>query len=329
MRILIIFILIYIITSSWCQDETVFHCSTKPGCQIAQCDPVSVGWDRPGFDIDEHLHDKEFPITCKYQNTAQPENDANLFPLVSRNTLDIGSIKSKLKELQGKNEIDELRKINAEQSSEIRELRKDLIEVQEKNDKLEKEMNKQQKTNNALKKAISRIEQKGVETEKPSHLQTRSRQITRPTTRTRTTLKSTPPPENCKLKIGNICYFAVVNPIAVNYNEAFQICQKRNANVGLIRNKESYNAIVNYFRNILYDWPWINIWTGIRFDPTTRAVTPKDSFIKWFSGFPHTGIHYKDYTNVYLYVHSNHRLLGMGNAPPTREFYRVICEIQI
>ncbi|XP_077971292.1 uncharacterized protein LOC120345975 [Styela clava] len=100
MKISIASIIIYGIVSSWCQDETVFHCSPKPGCQIAQCNPVAVGWGRPGFNIDEHLYDKEFPITCKSNNASQFQNSINLFSLVSRNTLDIGIIRSDFRQLE-------------------------------------------------------------------------------------------------------------------------------------------------------------------------------------------------------------------------------------
>nr|XP_039271683.1 uncharacterized protein LOC120346098 [Styela clava] len=85
-----------VIASSSCQDETVFHCFTKPGCKIAQCDPVAEGLDRPGFNIDEHLHDRKFPITCESKSTDNPS------AIVSRNILDIGLIRSELRELEGK-----------------------------------------------------------------------------------------------------------------------------------------------------------------------------------------------------------------------------------
>ncbi|XP_077971293.1 uncharacterized protein LOC120345974 [Styela clava] len=133
MKILVVFILIYVTTSSWCQDETVFHCSPKPGCQIAQCDPVAIGWDRPGFNIDEHLHDKEFPITCKPKSAKILQNTVNLFSLVTRNTLDIGHIKSDLRDLE-ENVNDKIKNTdvseeeesdikNKEQSKEINNLR--------------------------------------------------------------------------------------------------------------------------------------------------------------------------------------------------------------
>nr|XP_039271961.1 uncharacterized protein LOC120346317 [Styela clava] len=230
-------------------------------------------------------------------------------------------------------EIGELRKINAEQSSEIRELKKDLIEVQERNDELEGKLNEQNKTNIEMKNAISRIEQKMVETEKSSHLRTPSRQIPKTTTITQTTLRTTFPPENCELKIENICYFAVLNPTQrINYSEAFKICKKRNADVGSIRDEESNNAIMDYLRRNI---PTVNrllyIWTGIHFDPMTRDVTPADSFIQWYSSYPNTGIDHKDFSNVYFSIHVLPTFLhqGMGNTRPTRKMQGVICEILI
>ncbi|XP_077971607.1 uncharacterized protein LOC144425808 isoform X1 [Styela clava] len=380
MKISIVFILIYVIDSSWCQDETVFHCSPKPGCQIAQCDPVAVGWDRPGFNFDEHLHDKEFPITCKSKNTPQPQNTADWLPLVSRNILDIGTIKSELKQLEdnvvensrnldhfehsmsdqkANNEIkrqsDEVRNLrdkalqqsgqindvlrkyakqsielnelkieNVKQSTEISDLKKDLADVQDLNNKLIND-------NEKMEKAISRIEQKLAVTDKSQMLPSRSEQITRPT---QTTLKPTPASENCKLKVGNFCYFAVIRGERVrdvNYDKAVDICKKRNADVCLIRDEESYSAVMNYLRsNIPKGRLWASIWTGIKIDPMTGDVTPAYSFTKWYPDYPRTGIEYKDRTNVYLHVDLyQYRRQGMGNGDPTFGLRGVICEILI
>nr|XP_039247535.1 uncharacterized protein LOC120325488 [Styela clava] len=361
MKISIVFIFIYVIASSWCQDETVFHCSPKPGCQIAQCDPVAVGWDRPGFNIDEHLHYKEFPITCKSMNNTKSKNTGNLLPVVTRNILGIRNIKSELEELkddfgranseirknrnkiaelsneitdfrnstlQQSRQIETLLKENTEQNFVINELKKDLIEVQDKNDKLEKTLNKQQKTNNEIKKAMEQIEQKLTALEKSQKVQSGNRK--RPTTTTKTTLKPTPSPENCKLKIGNICYIFVIQ--RVNYDKAVDICKERNANVGLIRDEESHNAIMKYLSvNMLKENEWITIWTGIRFDPMTRDVTPADSFIKWDQGIQLTGIDFKDHTNVYLSLSANLKVIyqGMENGLPRMISHGVLCEILI
>ncbi|XP_077971044.1 uncharacterized protein LOC144425598 isoform X2 [Styela clava] len=138
---------------------------------------------------------------------------------------------------------------------------------------------------------------------------------------------------NCKLKVGNICYFAVIrDEYYVNYDGAVDICKKRNADVGLIRDEESYNAIMNYTRrNIPKEKAWALIWTGIKIDPMTGDVTPADSFIKWFPGNPRTGIKYKDRTNVILDVHAgpNDRYQGMVNVPPIWVRHGVVCEILI
>nr|XP_039270999.1 uncharacterized protein LOC120345574 [Styela clava] len=378
MKILIINILICVIDSSWCQDGTVFHCSPKPGCQIAQCDPVAVGWNRPSFNIDVHLHNKEFPITCKSKNAAQSGNTADWLPLVSRNILDIGTIKSELKQLEDnvdenrKNldqfeksmldqktnneiqtqsneirnlrdkallqseqindlvrrfakqsiELNELKMENVEQFTEISDLKKDLAGVQGMNEKLIDD-------NRQMKKAISRLEQKLDVTDKPQILPKIFEQITRPTP---TTMKPSPDPENCKLKIGNICYFAVIHDKRdVNYDNAVDICKKRNADVGLTWDKESYNAIMKYLSsNVPTGKTWINIWTGIKFDPMIGDVTPADPFIEWYPNNPNTGIKYKDRTNVYLYVKVDPKYnQGMVNGPPTWERNGVICEILI
>nr|XP_039274758.1 uncharacterized protein LOC120348638 [Styela clava] len=348
MKTSIVFILIYVIVSSWCQDETVFHCSPKPGCQIAQCDPVAVGWDRPGFNIDEHLHDKEFSITCKSKSRVQPQNAVNLFPFVSRNTMDIGSIKSELEELEGNSNkntkniealeqkysgIRETQNVNAEHSAEIadlkqsrEELRKDLIRLETMNNKLLKELEEQKQGNSEMKKAMERIEQKLSTMEKPQQVRSRNQQ--RPTTTTKTTLKPTHSPENCELKIGNICYFFVKQTVV--YDTAVDICRKRKAVVGLIRNEESYNAIKNFLiKGMSKSYTWIRMWTGIQFDPKTRDVTPADSFVKWDQGIPNTGIDFKDHTNVYLFAGPNPLLQGMMNASPTWDLNGVICEILI
>ncbi|XP_039271433.2 uncharacterized protein LOC120345911 isoform X2 [Styela clava] len=332
MKISIVFVVNYVIASGWCQDKTVFHCSPKPGCQIAQCDPVAVGWDRPGFNIDEHLHDNEFPITCKSNSTV-----IGWLDFVSRN-LDITNIRMGLNKLENKfdkkienfekkisgnleygnqseeqsNKINNLLRSTTRQSAEIRELRKDLVEIQEVNENLVED-------NNMMKKAISSIEQRLAVAEKQISNGIESE----------TKLKPTPSPENCKFKVGNICYFAVIIGYRdVNYSKAVDICKKRNADVGLVRDKQSYYTIMNYLRwNVTRN----KIWTGILFDPMTGCVTPADSFTKWLPNYPQTGIDNKDQTNVYLYVHSqpNDGYQGMTNIKPIEKVDGVICEILI
>ncbi|XP_039271040.2 uncharacterized protein LOC120345586 [Styela clava] len=177
--------------------------------------------------------------------------------------------------------------------------------------------------NEKMKEAISQIEQKLAVMEKPQQLPNSSGQITRPTTTTGTTVKPTPPPENCKLKISYICYFAAIQgKYDIVYNKAVDICKKRNASVGLIRDEKSYNTIMNYLRkNIPEDIRDIWIWTGIKINPMTRDVTPLDSFTDWYpDDFPFTGIDNKNRTNVYLVVNSKpnpYPYQGMVNAPPT------------
>nr|XP_039247614.1 uncharacterized protein LOC120325617 [Styela clava] len=355
METTILFILIYVITSSWCQDETVFHCSPKPGCKIAQCDPVAVGWDSPGFNIDEHLHDKEFPITCKSKNTVSTQNTVNLFPLVSRNILDIGSIKSDLKELEenindkmknidgfGKDEsrnsnnkieeqakeISNLQTKAIEQSEEMKKLKKDLVEIQEKNKQLEKEMDEQMKTNNEMNEAISRIEQKYAAMERFQRLGPTTRPITRAATTYPTTLRPTPSPGYCTVKFGNMCYFAwMQDKLEITYREAVDICKYRNANVGLPKDEESYNAIVNFFRKkVPAGSREIYIWIRLFVNPKTLRVTPANSFQKWHPGFPTI-----EYTNVFLGVNAkaNDQYQGMRNGEPDWKLDGVICEIPI
>ncbi|XP_077971777.1 uncharacterized protein LOC120325799 [Styela clava] len=156
MKIAVVIILIYAITTSWCQDEKVFHCSPKPGCDIARCDPVAVGWDRPGFNIDEHLRDMEFPISCKSNSTVLSWLD-----LASRN-LDITNIRMGLNKLENKFDekigifgkknvendkcckqinqqstaINNLSKKAMKQFTEIKQLKKELAQVEEINKNL-------------------------------------------------------------------------------------------------------------------------------------------------------------------------------------------------
>ncbi|XP_077971642.1 uncharacterized protein LOC144425819 [Styela clava] len=331
MKISIVLILNYVITTSWCQDKTVFHCSDKR--------------------IDENLHDKEFPITCKSMNATESSNTGNWLPVVTQNSLEIRENRNKIakqtnemkdfrdRTLQQSRQIDNLLEENKEQNSEIRDLRKESRELRNKLVlqsaeivDLKKSREEQSREIGELKNAMGRIKEKFSATEKPQQVQSGNQQ--RPTTTTKTTLKPTPSPENCKLKIENMCYFAVIHdPWDVDYDKAVDICKKRNADVGLIRDEESFNAIMNYlvkytpmgFRGMI-------IWTRIRFDPMTRDVTPADSFIKWsspFDSFPRIGIKNKDRTNVYLHVDSKLIWHSMGNASPTLKLNGVICEIQI
>nr|XP_039271700.1 uncharacterized protein LOC120346112 isoform X2 [Styela clava] len=297
MEIPIVYILISVIASSLCQDETVFHCTSNPGCQIALCDPIAVGWDRPGFNIDEHLQDKEYTITCKSNSTVLSWLD-----FAARN-LDITSIRMGLEKLEDKF------------NGKIESFGKEISDLDEMNEKLVGD-------NDKIKKAISRIEQKLAVMKKPQLIPKGFGQISKP--------KPTPHPENCKLKVGNICYFVVIyGEWDVVYKKAFDICNERNADVGLIRDEESYNAIIKYLRKNIPRGE--DIWTGIQFDPMTRDVTPADLFTKWYPGDPFTGIEYKDRTNVYLVVNSDpdERSQGMVNGDPTWKQNGVICEILI
>ncbi|XP_077971141.1 uncharacterized protein LOC144425636 [Styela clava] len=116
----------------------------------------------------------------------------------------------------------------------------------------------------------------------------------------------------------------------VVYSKAVNICKKRNADVGLIRDEESYNAIVNHLRRTMRrDWAWVGIWIRIHIDSRTGDVIPANSFTKWYSdGFP---VRDKDRTNIYTVVNKkpNERYQGMVNAPPTWERDGVLCEILI
>nr|XP_039272477.1 uncharacterized protein LOC120346730 isoform X2 [Styela clava] len=284
MKISIVFILIYVFASSWSQDETVFHCSPKPGCQIAQCDPVAVRWDRPGFNIDEHLHDKEFPITCKSKHAPQSRNTADLFPLVSRNILDIGNIRSDLRKLEenfenkmekidgsGNDEsgnkfkeqsakINKLERNVEQQSDEMKKLKKDLVEVKKTNNNLVEELFEQKKTSDEMKKDLVQVRQTNIN-------------LIKELDRMKKTIDEISK-GNCELKVGNICYFAVIrDEWDVNYDKAVEICKKRNADVGLIRDEESYNAIVNYTRrNMPKEKTWVRIWTGIKIDSMVSII---------------------------------------------------------
>nr|XP_039247603.1 uncharacterized protein LOC120325577 isoform X1 [Styela clava] len=208
-------------------------------------------------------------------------------------------------------ELDEQKKI-VEQTAEISELKKDLIKIQEITKKLAVELNEQKKTN-AVKKELQGLDENLVEEQKE----------------TRDGMKK----ENCKLKIGNICYFTVIfGKYYVNYTEANAICKKSNADVGLIRDEESYNEIMKYLiKNMPKSETWIRIWTGIHFDPMTRDVTPTNSFIKWSQHYPFTGISHKTSTNVHLFVKSklDLRYQLMLNGAPSRKIHGVICEILI
>ncbi|XP_077971781.1 uncharacterized protein LOC144425885 [Styela clava] len=226
----------------------------------------------------------------------------------------INNIKSEFKELE-KNvdakmksihsfdkEISKIREIqneNAWHTSEIAALKQSRKEQSTEINELKKDLLRLETMNNKLLEELDKQMQTNNETKK----------------------------ENCDLKIRNICYYVVIRAKEdTNYDKAVDICKKRNADAGLIRDEESFNAVIKYLgkgdQRIL-------IWTGIRIDPMTRDVTPADSFIKWLPSLPNTGIIYKDYTNVILYVDLKRRLKGMGNALPTGEMSGVICEIQI
>nr|XP_039261532.1 uncharacterized protein LOC120337716 isoform X2 [Styela clava] len=67
---------------SLCQTEETFHCTAKPGCQIANCDPVASDWNQSEYDIRKYLLRKEFPIICKQMVTR---DSSTLLQLVYNN----------------------------------------------------------------------------------------------------------------------------------------------------------------------------------------------------------------------------------------------------
>ncbi|XP_077971019.1 uncharacterized protein LOC144425584 [Styela clava] len=150
-------------------------------------------------------------------------------------------------------ELNELKIKNGDQSSEISDLKKDLDAVQETNKNLIEDERQ-------MKKDLAKIQDMNIKLINDNEKMEE---------------------ENSKLKVRNICYFVGVihNNYDVDYNKAVDICKKSKANVGSIRDEESYNAIVNYSRrNIPKERMWPYIWTEIHFDPMTGDVAPADSF---------------------------------------------------
>nr|XP_039271535.1 colorectal mutant cancer protein-like [Styela clava] len=80
----------------WGQEETVFHCSVRPECQVIQCDSQSIGgWNEPGFDVEGYLNANEFPITCQSKQlniVNSSTNLRNMIPEMSEITTRLSSI---------------------------------------------------------------------------------------------------------------------------------------------------------------------------------------------------------------------------------------------
>nr|XP_039272471.1 uncharacterized protein PFB0765w-like [Styela clava] len=152
---------------------------------------------------------------------------------VEQQSGEIKKLKKRFEELQtlNSNLVEEQTK-TAQHTIEIKDLKKDWTEVQQTNNILVEELNEQKKTNEQMKEDLIQVQQTNINLKKQLDEQRKTNDEI---------MKG-----NCKLKVGNICYFAVIHDVV--YNKAVNICKKRNADVGLIRDKESYNVIMNDLR---------------------------------------------------------------------------------
>ncbi|XP_039263149.2 uncharacterized protein LOC120339133 isoform X1 [Styela clava] len=83
------------------QEDNILDCSMKPGCQITSCNPVPTGWNEIGFNMEEHLQNKEFPILCKSRDTEKSGNVlATLLPAIYDNMKEINKLKTKVDGLE-------------------------------------------------------------------------------------------------------------------------------------------------------------------------------------------------------------------------------------
>ncbi|XP_077971792.1 uncharacterized protein LOC120346730 [Styela clava] len=161
---------------------------------------------------------------------------------------------AKINKLEGKVE---------KQSGEMKKLKKDLVEVQQTNKILVEKLFEQKKTSDEMKKDLVQVQQTNIN-------------LIKELDRMKKTIDEISK-GNCELKVGNNCYFAVIrDDMDVNYDKAVDICKKRNADVGLIRDEESYNAIVNYTRrNMPKEKKWVQIWTRIKINPMIQVYEEK------------------------------------------------------
>ncbi|XP_077971784.1 uncharacterized protein LOC144425888 [Styela clava] len=165
MKISIVFILICVITTSWCMNATE---SSNTG-----------NW---------------LPVVT--QNSLEIRENRNK---IAKQTNEIKDFRNRT--LQQSRQIDNLLEENKEQNSEIRDLRKESRELRNKLVlqsaeivDLKKSREEQSREIGELKNAMDRIEEKLSATEKPQQVQSGNQQ--RPTTTTKTTLKPTPSPDN-------------------------------------------------------------------------------------------------------------------------------------
>nr|XP_039271918.1 uncharacterized protein LOC120346281 [Styela clava] len=139
--------------------------------------------------------------------------------------------------------------------------------------------------------------------------------------------------DKCISKIEHACYFTVVHSrTQVNYKTAVEICKDRGADIGVIRDNDSYTEIMNDLRFKMPRGTFYNdVWTGLGFNPFTGEITPANSFTEWINEKPYMGVLTRDYTNVFLHVNRNpaHWKQGMRNVKPNEHFYGVVCEIKL
>ncbi|XP_077967556.1 uncharacterized protein LOC144421897 isoform X2 [Styela clava] len=290
--------LLVMVINTLCDGKEVLHCTAKPGCQFSSCDPITSDWNETGFDIEQYLRRKEFPITCHSNNSP---NIAPHLNSIHVNQKEIRQLKAEVKKLNAKQE----------------EAKKDVIDL-----KLKMRYSKTE-TSRDNQNVVSRLhileQQVAYLTKENQDLKNSFEKINKSSTL-----------RNCDVTYNAKCFrvFAYIIP-NISFSNAEYLCNNKLAN---IYDAVHYYMLETYLRSIIPDVrSWYEVLTGMKYENDQLLLTSgkTTSLLKelWWPGYPYSESD-ASYTNVVLRAHKTRGFnQGIWNYPPSTLYNGAICEI--
>lgn len=135
------------------------------------------------------------------------------------------------------------------------------------------------------------------------------------------------------------CFWSFVQEnSSIDFRSALKICKDNDAKPAIIRDENSFNRILQQVRaNIPASQTWTAVWTGMRFNPKTQALTPESAYWRWYpvhSSERRMQIPWAFSRNVHAFKHvylevqllQRSRFQGLINREQTFRTRGVVCE---
>ncbi|XP_077967555.1 uncharacterized protein LOC144421897 isoform X1 [Styela clava] len=320
--------LLVMVINTLCDGKEVLHCTAKPGCQFSSCDPITSDWNETGFDIEQYLRRKEFPITCHSNNSP---NIAPHLNSIHVNQKEIRQLKAEVKKLNAKQE--EAKKDVIDLKLKMRysktETSRDNQNVVSRLHILEQQVAYLTKENQDLKNSFEKINKSSTLSNESFNV-TGKQNTTDDDMTTITSNKDTTTKGNCDVTYNAKCFrvFAYIIP-NISFSNAEYLCNNKLAN---IYDAVHYYMLETYLRSIIPDVrSWYEVLTGMKYENDQLLLTSgkTTSLLKelWWPGYPYSESD-ASYTNVVLRAHKTRGFnQGIWNYPPSTLYNGAICEI--